>query len=82
MIQDFKSESWNSFLSLRKRARTEAESGNAREAMRQYQECLIVSLFVIFLKDYSGLKNSPFSPEHYDLFSISFGYQNREKNAF
>lgn len=39
-VQDFKSRSWRVFLSLRSRAREEAELGNVREAQRQYIECL------------------------------------------
>ncbi|VDO77954.1 unnamed protein product [Heligmosomoides polygyrus] len=40
MFVDFKSRSWRVFLSLRSRAREEAELGNVREAQRQYIECL------------------------------------------
>ncbi|KAK6060317.1 Helix-loop-helix DNA-binding domain protein [Cooperia oncophora] len=39
-VQDFKSRSWRVFLSLRARAREEADVGNVREAQRQYLECL------------------------------------------
>ncbi|KAL6725638.1 hypothetical protein Aduo_007677 [Ancylostoma duodenale] len=39
-VQDFKSRSWRVFLSIRARARKEAEHGNVREAQRQYIECL------------------------------------------
>lgn len=42
-FQDFKSRSWRVFLSIRARARKEAEHGNVREAQRQYIECLQVS---------------------------------------
>ncbi|XGW13734.1 hypothetical protein V3C99_000222 [Haemonchus contortus] len=39
-VQDFKSRSWRVFLTLRSRAREEANVGNIREAQRQYIECL------------------------------------------
>ncbi|VDM61844.1 unnamed protein product [Angiostrongylus costaricensis] len=39
-VQDFKSRSWHVFLSIRNRAREEANKGNVREAQRQYIECL------------------------------------------
>ncbi|UMM23061.1 hypothetical protein L5515_003959 [Caenorhabditis briggsae] len=41
-IMDFMSPSWQTFASIREKAREELRSGNLKESQRQFRECLVV----------------------------------------